>query len=80
MELSVDVEQLRTDVRQQIANELHDGVVQSLAALLIGIGMARRRATGAEKATLEAFETELAEAIASLRTLMNDLEAPVSTT
>ncbi|MGV8083358.1 MAG: histidine kinase [Coriobacteriia bacterium] len=63
--------------RSRIAAEMHDGAVQSLFAISVGLDIARRlTATDAERAgqEIEKLERQVEEVIADLRRIIHDLK------
>ncbi len=63
--------------RRRIARDLHDGVVQDLAAIALGLRThAERAAGGEEAATLLRAADATADAMGELRTLMREIAPP----
>jgi len=63
--------------RRRLAVALHDGVTQFLALAKMKLDPVRQRLEGADRVTLDAASTLIAEAIAETRTLSFELSPPV---
>jgi signal transduction histidine kinase len=62
--------------RLRISSELHDGIAQSLAAILIHLRIARTAASPETQASLAEASEQLSSAIGGLRTLAQGLRPP----
>jgi signal transduction histidine kinase len=70
---------LQEHERAQLARELHDGVIQSLIAVEMGLDVARRQVESAPAKAAEGLEgaqRQLREQIVDVRTLMTQLRRP----
>ncbi|MDR0360546.1 MAG: histidine kinase dimerization/phosphoacceptor domain-containing protein [bacterium] len=63
--------QTRTELREHLARELHDGVAGEMQAMLIDMELLRRR--GAAPLEIEDFQTTVRRALSGLRGIIREL-------
>jgi signal transduction histidine kinase len=64
-------DKLRTDVREDLARELHDSVAGQLQTMLVEMELMRRR--GAAPSEIETFQATTRQALGSLREMLYQL-------
>ncbi|MCU1365023.1 MAG: Histidine kinase [Ilumatobacteraceae bacterium] len=70
------IERARQQARDRVGDALHDGVVQSMTALMMGLAVRRLDAPAGLWPHLDAIELELSGVVAELRDLIRDLRTP----
>ncbi|MCU1400154.1 MAG: Histidine kinase [Acidimicrobiales bacterium] len=77
-DVEAQIDRARQQARNQIGDSLHDGVVQSMTALMMGVAVRRLDAPPDLAPHLDAIELELSGVVAELRDLIRDLRTPES--
>ena len=66
----------RQDARTEIGDALHDGVVQSMTALMMRLAVGCIGAPPAVRTALEGVEMEMSQVVTELRELVDSLRSP----
>lgn len=67
------LDRVRHDARREVADALHDGLVQSMTALMMRVALASLHAQPEVARALDEVELELASVVAELRELVAGL-------
>jgi|GEM_PF-2327676 len=75
-DLDVALRRARQVARIEISEALHDGVVQSMTALMMRLAVGCIGAPPAVRTALEGVEMEMSQVVTELRDLINSLRLP----
>jgi len=75
-DLEVVLRRARQDARTEIGDALHDGVVQSMTALMMRLAVGCIGAPPAVRTALEGVEMEMSQVVTELRELVDSLRSP----
>jgi len=75
-DLDVALRRARQVARIEISEALHDGVVQSMTALMMRLAVGCIGAPPAVRTALEGVEMEMSQVVTELRDLVNSLRLP----
>lgn len=70
------IQRARQDARTEIGDALHDGVLQSMTALMLRLAVGGIEAPAAVRAALDEVEVEMSQVVTELRNLVSSLRSP----